>query len=45
MKDYDYVKDNRDGYIDAQAKLDKEYQEHLERVEKMKNNPNYRAFG
>lgn len=33
---YDYSRDNRDGYVDAQAKLDEQYREHLRFVEEMK---------
>lgn len=33
---YDYNRDNRDGYVDAQAKLDEQYREHLRFVEEMK---------
>ena len=33
---YDYSRDNRDGYVTAQLKLDEQYREHLRRVEEMK---------
>jgi|694.fasta_scaffold11624_19 hypothetical protein len=33
---YDYRRDDRDGYVTAQLKLDEQYREHLRRVEEMK---------
>ena len=33
---YDYSRDNRDGYVDAQTRLDEQYREHLRFVEEMK---------
>ena len=42
---YDYSRDDRDGYVSVQQKLDDEYREHLRKVEEMKKNPNHKAFG
>ena len=40
---YDYRRDDRDGYVSAQLKLDEQYREHLKRVEEMKKKEEKKA--